>query len=305
MSRGSKVVLSYAPQTSKEIPKTGWKILPYKSNGLTASFENTESETITDSRIAGAGMPTSGQVQGDIEAEFAKDVYDELIAAAAFNNWAGNALTFGGDIAKAFAVETAYKDVGVYHVYAGLMANTLSLAIGESGYATLKIGFMGTDYKNQNDTAFSKTPTAAGQLQRVTALSVEDIKIDGVTTKGVACATEFNFELDNNIQAQKCLGDGIFAGKLLEMMAKMSGSLTLAYGKKAQEIINKQITGATVAIEVTLKLADGSKYVLAIPKAQVKGETPSGGMNDLIKQQVQYTVVEQAPTLTKVAAPSV
>lgn len=82
----------------------------------------------------------------------------------------------------------------------------------------------------------------------------------------------------------------------------MSGAMTLAYGKKAQEIINKQMTGATVVIELTLKLADGSKYVLAIPKAQVAGETPNGGMNDLIKQNVNYTVVEQAPTLTKVSA---
>lgn len=304
MSRGSKVVLSYAPQVGDDIPQTGWKILPYTSNGLGATFENTESETITGSRLTQAGMPTSAEVQGDVEAEFAKDAYDDLLAAAAFNEWVAKSksLTFGGDTAKAFAIESAYKDVGVYHYHGGMMVNTLSLSIGDSGYAKVKFGFMGKDYKNQNDTPFSQDPTPAGTLQRVTALSVEDIKIDGITTKGVACVTEFSFELDNNMQVQKCLGGGMFAGNLLEMMAKISGNLTLAYGKKAQEIINKQITGATVAIEVTLKLADGSKYVLAIPKAQVKGETPSGGMNDLIKQNVKYTVVEQAPTLTKVPA---
>lgn len=300
MSRGSKVVLSYAPQTNKDTPKTGWKILPYKSNGLTATFENTESETITDSRLTSAGLPTSGQVQGDVEVEFAKDVYDELLSASAFNNWSGDTLTFGGDVGKSFAVEVAYKDVGIYHVYLGMMVNTFSLSISDSGYASAKFGLIGTDYKNQNDTAFSKTPTPAPSLQKATALSVEDIKIDGVTTKGVACVTEFAFELDNQIQEQRCLGDGVFAGKLLEMMAKMSGTLTLAYGKKAQEIVNKQITGATIAIEVTVKFADGSKYVLAIPKAQVKGDVPNGGMNDIIKQQLNYTVVEQAPTLTKI-----
>lgn len=32
----------------------------------------------------------------------------------------------------------------------------------------------------------------------------------------------------------------------------------------------------------------------------VAGESPNGGMNDLIKQNVNYTVVEQAPTLTKI-----
>lgn len=301
MSRGSKVVVSYAAQTGETAPTSGWKNLPYKSNGLNASFENVESETITDSRIAQAGMLSSGSISGDIEVEFAKDVYDELLSAVACNNWTANALQFGGDVRKEFAVETAYKDVGIYHLFSGLRVNTFSLSIGDSGYASVKFGFMGKGYKNQNDTAFARNPTAAGQLQRVTSISVEDIKIDGVTTKGVACATEFSFELDNNMQEQKCLGGGIFAGNLVEMMAKMSGSLTLAYGKKAQEIINKQMTGATVAIETTLKFPDGSKYVLNIPKAQVNGETPSGGMNDLIQQQVNYTVVEQAPTLTKIA----
>lgn len=299
MSRGSKVVLSYTLQTNKEVPASGWKNLPYKSNGLSASFETTESETITDSRIQQAGLVTSGNLQGDIEVEFAKDAYDELISAAAFSNWAGSKLTFAGNTAKTLAIEVAYKDVGIYHYYGGLRVNTMNLSISDNGYATCSFGFMGTDYKNQNDTAFSKSPASSGQLQRVTSLSVEDIKIDGVTTKGVACVTEFNFELDNNIQAQRCLGDGIFAGALLEMMSNMSGSLVLAYGKKAQEVINKQMTGATVAIEVTLKFPDGSKYVLAIPKAQVNGETPNGGMNDLIRQTVNYRVVEEAPTLTK------
>lgn len=302
MSRGSRIVVAYAPQTNKDVPKTGWKILPYKSNGLTASFENTESETITDSRIAQAGLVTGGQLQGDIEVELAKDAYDDWLAAAAFSDWSSNVLTFAGNNAKTFAIEVGYKDVGIYHYYGGVRVNALKLNISDSGYATCSFGVMGTDYKNQNDTPYSKTPTTTDNLQRVTSLSVEDIKIDGITTKGVACVTEFSFEVDNNIQAQRCLGDGIFAGALLEMMAKMSGSLTLAYGKKAQEIINKQMTGATVAIELTLKFPDNSKYVLAIPKAQVSGETPSGGMNDLIKQAVNYTVVEQAPTLTKVAA---
>lgn len=302
MSRGSKIQLSYALQTNDKTPTAGWKVLPYKSNGLTASFEKTDSETITDSRIQQAGLVTSGSLAGDIEVEFAKEAYDEWLSAVAGNEWASNVLTFGGDVVKQFAIEVAYKDVGIYHLYSACRLNSFELALSDNGYAIAKFGIKGSDYKNQNDTAYSRSPTTTGNLQRVTALSVEDIKIDGVTTKGVACATEFSFKLDNHIQEQRCLGGGIFAGKLLEMMAKMEGSLTLAYGKKAQEIINKQMTGATVAIEMTLKFPDNSKYVLAIPKAQVNGETPNGGMNDLIKQSVNYTVVEQAPTLTKVVA---
>ncbi|MDI4497548.1 hypothetical protein E6P70_03510 [Moraxella nonliquefaciens] len=62
MSRGSTIVVAYAPQTTNEVPKTGWKILPYVSNGLSASFESTQSQTITDSRLTQAGLVTGGQV---------------------------------------------------------------------------------------------------------------------------------------------------------------------------------------------------------------------------------------------------
>lgn len=302
MSRGSKIQINYALQTTEEVPKTGWKNLPYKSNGLTASFEKTESETITDSRISSAGLVTSGALSGDVEVEFAKTTYDDLLAAVACNEWARDALTFGGDTVKKYAFEVMFKDVGIYHYYGGARINTFELSLSDTGYATAKFGIMGSDYKNQNNTPYSVRPTSAGQLEKVTALSVEDIKIDGITTKGVACVTAFDFKIDNNIQEQRCLGGGIFAKNLLEMMAKMDGNMTLAYGQKAQEIVNKQMTGATVAIEITLKFADGSKYVLNIPKAQVNGETPNGGMNDLINQTVTYTVVEQAPTMTKVPA---
>lgn len=302
MSRGSKIQLSYAPQPAETVPTTGWKILPYKSNGLTASFESTDSETITDSRLQQAGLVTNGSLSGDIEVEFAKEVFDELLSGVACNEWANNVLSFGGNVAKKYAVEVAYKDVGIYHYYGKCRINTFELSLQSEGYAIAKFGFMGADYQNQNDTPYSKNPTATGELKRVTSLSVEDIKIDGVTAKGVACVTEFSFKLDNNIQEQKCLGGGIFAGNLLEMMAKMEGTMNLAYGKRAQEIINKQMTGATVAIEITLKFPDASKYILRIPKAQVNGETPNGGMNDIIQQTVNYKVVEQSPTLTRVTA---
>ena len=79
MSRGTKVVLNYAPQTDVATkPTTNWKNLPYKSEGLDLKVELTDSETIVDSRIKTAGVPTKATVEGDIEVEFAKRAFDEV-----------------------------------------------------------------------------------------------------------------------------------------------------------------------------------------------------------------------------------
>lgn len=299
MSRGNKVVLTYAPQTDVAVkPLTGWKTLPRKSDSLNHTVELTDSETINDSRIKTAGMPTSANAEGDVEVEFIKSTYDDLLEAVAFNAWDDNVLTFGGNTQKLFAIEKKYSDIGQYHYFSGMAVNKFSLSIPESGFIGMTFGFMGSGYQTGTD-AFAVSPTVSKTEPKASTISVESITIDGENLKGIACVTDFNFELDNGMERQNCIGAGLYGAKNLEMMANMTGNLTLAYSQKAQSIVNKQLTGATIAISAVIAFADGSKYTLAIPKAQVSGDIPSGGANDILKAQLNYTVVEIAPTLIR------
>lgn len=298
MSRGTKVVLAYAPQTDVNTkPIAGWKILPRTSDSLNNTVELTDSETINDSRLATAGMVTSANAEGDIEVEMIKGTYDDLIAAAAGNVWTTatntKSLVFGGDVVTRFALEKSHKDIAQYHYWSGMRINSFSVDIPENGFIGMTFGFMGSGYE-ASLAASSKTPTAAVTDMKATSLSVSDIKIDGVTTKGVSCATAFSFELNNNIERQNCLGAGLYGSAFLEMMADMSGSLTLAYSQKTQEMLNKQLTGAPVSIEVTIKFTDNSTYVLTIPKAQISGDVPSGG-KDRLEAQLTYKVYADVP----------
>lgn len=300
MSRGSKVVLSYAKQTAVETkPTTGWKILPRTSDSLNNTVELTDSETINDSRLRTAGMVTSANAEGDVEVEMIKATYDDLIAAAAGNEWVigtpvkTNTVTFGGDVVTNFAIEKNHKDIGQYHYWSGMRVNSFSLDIPESGFIGMTFGFMGAGYV-ASETASATTPAAAITTPKATSLSVSDIQIDGVTTKGVSCVTAFSFELNNNIERQNCLGAGLYGSAFLEMMADMTGSLTLAYSKNTQSMLNKQLTGAPIKIEVTIKFPDNSTYILTIPKAQVSGDIPSGGM-DKLEASLTYTVYADAP----------
>lgn len=300
MSRGTKVTLAYAPQTAVETkPVTGWKTLPRVSDSLNNTVELTDSETINDSRLKTAGMVTSANAEGDVEVEMIKGTYDDLIAAAAGNAWAvdsplgTNTITFGGDVVTNFAIEKNHKDITQYHYWSGMRVNSFSLDIPESGFIGMTFGFMGSGYETAL-TAYSTSPASAVTSPKATSLSVSDVKIDGITTQGVSCVTAFSFELTNNIERQNCLGAGLYGSKLLEMMADMSGSITLAYSQKTQEMLDKQLTGAPVAIETTINFPDGDTYVLTIPKAQVSGDLPSGG-KDMLSAQLSYTVYADAP----------
>lgn len=303
MSRGSKVSLAYAPQTDVAVkPTAGWKVLPYKSNSLNNTVELTDSETIVDSRIKTAGMVTSATAEGDVEVEFIKTTYDDLIAAAAFNAWKTNVLTFGGNTQQLFAIQEKFGDVSQYHYWAGMAVNTWSLSIPETGFIGMTFGFMGQNYQTAL-TEFATTPAAAITTPKASSISVDSITIDGENLKGIACVTGFDFTLDNGMERQNCIGGGLYGAKQLEMMASMTGSLTLAYGQKAQAILDKQLTGATVSIQAVIKFPDNSTYTLNIPRAQLSGDIPTGSMTDILSAQLSYTVVEDAPTLTRSITP--
>ena len=296
MSRGVKAVLAYAVQTDVAVkPLTGWKSFPRKSDSLNHKVEMTESETINDSRIKTAGLVTSASAEGDVECEFIKGTYDDLIAAAAGNVWAGGKVSFAGDVATMFALEKQHKDIdsGLYHYWGGMRVNTFKLDIPETGFIGLTFGFMGSGYEN-GSTAYSVTPTVSPTAPKAASITVGDIKINGSTMRNIACITQFSFEANNNIERQNCLGGGLYGAKLLEMMADITGSMTLEYATVAQGYLSTQITGTPIAIEATINTPDGSSYVLTVPKAQISGSLPTGG-KDRTRAELSYTVIADVP----------
>ena len=310
MSRGIAQEVNYAIQTELQtIPVKGWKNLPFKTFSITPSYERTESELITGGRLPEAGAVTKATVEGDISTNLAKGLYDDFLAAAALAEWTGDVLTIGGDwstaVQKMFAIESLNKDVKIAHYYGGCRVNKLDVKIAD-GYAELTINFMGSDYQNKEDSTYSVTPTAAPKpILYATRLSVEDIMIDGVTTKGNACATEFTFSISNDLLAQDCLGGGIFTTTFLDSTQTVTGNLTLAYGKKSQSIVNNQISGKTIAINVKLKFSDGTGLTINVPAAQVTASNPNGGTKDVLSTALEYNAVNgtQLPTITRTLTP--
>lgn len=311
-SRGTKVTLSAAVQTdAAEKPVLGWEFFPRVTDSLNTTFELLDSETITENRVKSSGMVISADAMGDVECEFINKTYDKYIAAAAGNAWeidspiGSDTLKFGGDVATMFALTKSHKDIGLHHYWNANRVNTFKLDIPEGSYAMLTFGFMGSGYEN-SETDFAPDSASVALSPKATSLNVTDVKIDGVTTKGVSCVTSFSFEMTNNIERQRCLGSGLYGDELTEMMADMTGSIGLKYGKKSQTYLDKQLTAAPISIEVEIKFPDTTDtYVLKIPKAQISGDIPSSG-KELLSADLTYTAVADTaadiPTLVRTTA---
>lgn len=301
MSSGAKVVTAYAKQTDhKTVPRTGFKTLPNITNGLTVSAELTKSELVSGGRIEKQGLPTSAQVSGDIETELMFGAFDELIAAAFWSEWnTTNARLHKlsvGSTKTQFAITKDFTDVNVNHIFKGCVVSKFSLNIDKDGLVKTTFGFTGLGYEESTAQSFATSPTVTADTQKASGLSIGEIKLNNSPV--TICVESISFELDNQTEIQKCLGDNMYGGNVLAMLASISGSMTLAYGQESHNIVKEQLSGRTFALEFAIKFGN-QKYVLKIPKMQVSGEIPSPSGTDLATVDVSFTVVDESPILEK------
>ncbi|MDT1913833.1 hypothetical protein FPK81_23660, partial [Acinetobacter baumannii] len=92
----------------------------------------------------------------------------------------------------------------------------------------------------------------------------------------------FTFNWDNTMQLQRCLGGGIDARAILEMLATGTGSFTAAWSRNTSDMYEKQFTNKTISLKVPITDTDGNKYEIFIPKAESTAPLPSGGNSDLL-----------------------
>lgn len=303
MSSGAKVVTRYAPQTDAAVvPTTGWQTLLVTGNTLNNTVDMTASEAITDDRMANAGIPTRATVGGDLNAELQYGVLDTLMAAAFMNDWALDVLTVGS-IKKMFAIEKSFTDVGVHHLFKGCHVGAFSLEIPDAGKIMAMFTFAGLGYDVSKTASFATTPAAANDtLPLMSNVSVGDVLIDGVAQTGIACVKTFSFSLDNGLQAQSCLGKGLYVGAQIATSAAITGSVTLAYSAASHDSWAKSLTGQEIGFEIPITDSLGNQYVLEIPAAQVTGDIPDGGKEDLLELTLEYTAVRVSPTITRIPA---
>ena len=303
MSRGAKQVLYIAPEVTKNVAPTPLAVqtLRHLNTDLGRQVMLEESDEISTLRLSQGSIAVGVDVAGTISAELSYGTFDELIAGAFGGNWATDTLTTG-DLEKTFTIVRGFTDVSEWAVMSGCHINEMNLSLNNRAKADISFSIMGMSYERKT-TDPTGTKAAATTTPFMSSLDVGDILVDGTSLIGKACVRSFSFNINNNAQADDCLGDGNLGPSTVNMLGQdITGELVLAWSKDASDIVEKSVSRAPIALVLPLEDAKGNKYTFTIPMAEVDGQLPSGGKNDTLNATVTYAVVKQAVTLTRLTA---
>lgn len=304
MSSGARVVSHIIKEVTPGVTPTGtWDTLRLTGNALTPTVNVAVSDEITDSRISQGSVATSTDIGGDLTAEFSFGSFDQLLEAAFYGAWTGNVLSVG-DTRNTFSIAKGYNDVGVYSLFMGAHVSTFALDIPSDGKITATFNMACLDYDDSEDPIVI-SPNAPTTTPFLSNKNVGTILVDGESLEGLACVSAMTISLDNSLQAQRCIGNTkLGPGAQIATEAAITGTITLAWSKRAWEIWKKTFTRLPISVVFPITDALGNKYTFNFPAVEVDGELPSGGKRDLIEVTLNYTVAKISPTITRLASPT-
>ena len=301
MSSGAKIVSHIIPEVTPGItPTTGkWSTLRLTGNALTPTVNTAASDEITDSRLSQGSVATSTDINGDLTAELSFGSFDQLLEAAFYGNWTNNVLAIG-DVRHTFSIAKGYMDVGVYSLFKGAHVSTFALDIPSDGKITTTFGMACLDY-DDSDTPIVTAPDGPTTTPFLSNKNVGTILVDGKSLEGVACVSAMTLSLDNSLQAQRCIGSSrLGPGAQIATEAAITGTIVLAWSKRAWEIWKNTFTRLPIGIQFPITDSLGNKYIFDFPAVEIDGELPSGGKRDLVEVTLNYTVAKVSPTITRV-----
>ena len=301
MSSGAKVLSHIIAEVTPGVtPTTGtWNTLRLTGNALSPTVNTVVSDEITASRVSQGSVATSVDIAGDLAAEFSYGSFDELLEAAFYGEWNANVLAIG-DVRHTFSIAKGYIDVGVYSLFKGAHVSTFALDIPSDGKITATFNMACLDYTD-SATPLVTAPADPTTTPFLSQDNVGTILVDGASLEGSACVSAMTINLDNSLQAQRCIGsDKLGPGAQIATEAAITGTITLAWSARAWEIWKNTFTRVPVAIQFPITDSLGNKYIFDFPAVEVDGELPNGGKRDLVEVSLNYTVAKISPTITRV-----
>lgn len=299
MSSGMYQGILIAPEASLGVLAAGatYQRLRFTSASVDGDVTGTESAEIREGMISAGEYKTAVSFTGEISGELSALTYDDLISAAFHNDWTENSIVLG-TLRKTFSIIREYRDAGGYHTFRGMTVTSVTFTLPEEGMVEVSFSLQGTGREPVTFTAPTgiKAPTTT---KPITNVGIGDLAIDGQSMADVACCTAFSMTIEFSTEAQKCFGKGLSVGKIIETGVAITGALTLAWGDEAAAFNELKFTDTSISIEVSIADEAGNGYTFLVPEATVKAPLPSGGRTDLLQYELEYTVRNQSPKITR------
>lgn len=304
MSSGAKVVTAYLRETTPGVTPAGtWKILTRTSFGVTPTFNTTENNEISDNRMSQGTAQTTVDVGGDVETKMRYGALDEFMASCFGAEWSSNTLTMGNERIT-FSLSYFASDVGIAGIARGAQVSAMNIQIPADDEVTVTTTFAATGWEDKaDDTRFDTDPASDASQRRYSFKDVTNLKLNGIQVgDNNVCVDSFNLQFDNNVQTQRCIGNGdAFPGNIIPTIFTPSGSITLSWSKQAYLYWKSQQSSTAISFEFTLSNDDGS-YTFVLPEMEISGDWPDGGSTDIIQVEISYTGRRVPPTITRAPA---
>ncbi|MFG0356524.1 phage tail tube protein [Pseudomonas sp. zbq_11] len=307
MSSGAKVQLAWIKEVTPGFTPDGdWNVLTRISNGLMPTFNSEENNEIGFTRMSQGTAQTTVDVGGDIETKWRFGALDDFMASCFGKDWAGNVLTMGDDRIT-FSIASYATDIGVSAIARGVQVANMNFDFPGDNEVTVTMTMAARSWDDKGDnTSFIVNAQPESSQRRFSFKDISGLRINGVQVgEGNACVDSFNLQFDNNVQTQRCIGNGNpYPGNIIATTFTPSGAITISWSKMAYELWKAQKGNDAISLEFTIGNADGG-YKFLIPEMEVTADWPDGGSTDIIQVELNYTARRVAPTITRLPAPIV
>ncbi|EMH5750159.1 phage tail tube protein, partial [Acinetobacter baumannii] len=184
-----------------------WYTVRRVTDSLTENVTTEDSSEVVDSRFRQGAVVTEAEVTGQLEFELSLGTFDLFLNVLAFNNWAANALSFGGGVRKSLTLVKVFEDIGQVFIYRGIQVNTGEMTIQTTGKITGNFGLVGSSFTRQQVNPVTN-PIPASTRPLVSMPNVEKLLINGQSIQGKACLQTLTINFSNNLEAIRCIGSG-------------------------------------------------------------------------------------------------
>ncbi len=277
-----------------------WYTVRRVSDSLTENVTTEDSSEVVDSRFRQGAVVTEAEVTGQLEFELSLGTFDLFLNVLAFNNWAGNALSFGGTVRKSLTLVKVFEDVGQVFIYRGVQVNSGEITIQTTGKITGNFGLVGSSFTRQQVNPVTN-PIPASTRPLVSMPNVEKLLINGQSIQGKACLQTLTINFSNNLEAIRCIGSGKYTPEFyLEKMMDIGVNANFMFSATSASWIDAIKTRDVFTLTFDITDTKGSKYSFNFPQLEVKeANHPDGGGDDIITIDINFAQVRTSPTIVR------
>ncbi len=237
-----------------------WYTVRRVTDSLTENVTTEDSSEVVDSRFRQGAVVTEAEVTGQLEFELSLGTFDLFLNVLAFNNWAANALSFGGGVRKSLTLVKVFEDIGQVFIYRGIQVNTGEMTIQTTGKITGNFGLVGSSFTRQQVNPVTN-PIPASTRPLVSMPNVEKLLINGQSIQGKACLQTLTINFSNNLEAIRCIGSGKYTPEFyLEKMMDIGVNANFMFSATSASWIDAIKTRDVFTLTFDITDTKGSKY---------------------------------------------